>query len=110
MTPADRAPVGISPESVGKTIAAAKVNATGNDLALDTSSFYRPTEAGAYPIVLATYQLVCSKYPDAEVGKAVRAFLQSTIGQGQADLEDNGYMPLPTDFQFKVSSAINAIA
>ena len=60
--------------------------------------------------MLATYQLVCSKYPDAEVGKAVRAFLQSTIGQGQADLEDNGYMPLPTDFQFKVSSAINAIA
>ena len=72
---------------------------SGNDLALDTSSFYKPTEAGAYPIVLATYQLVCSKYPDAEVGKAVRAFLQSTIGQGQADLEDNGYMPLPTDFQ-----------
>ena len=110
VTPADRAPVGITPESVGKTIAAAKVNATGNDLALDTSSFYMPTEAGAYPIVLATYQLVCSKYPDAEVGKAVRAFLQSTIGPGQADLEDNGYMPLPTDFQFKVSSAINAIA
>ena len=110
VTPADPSPVGISPESVGKTIAAAKVNATGNDLALDTSSFYRPTEAGAYPIVLATYQLVCSKYPDAEVGKAVRAFLQSTIGPGQADLDDNGYMPLPTDFQLKVSSAINAIA
>ena len=84
--------------------------APGNDLALDTSSFYMPTEAGAYPIVLATYQLVCSKYPDAEVGKAVRAFLQSTIGPGQADLDDNGYMPLPTDFQVKVSSAINAIA
>ena len=107
--PGDRDPVGISPESVGKTIAGAKVNATGNDLALDTSSFYKPTEAGAYPIVLATYELVCSKYPDAEVGKAVRAFLQSTIGPGQADLEDNGYMPMPADFQSKVSSAINAI-
>ena len=59
---------------------------------------------------MATYQLVCSKYPDAEVGKAVRAFLQSTIGPGQADLSNNGYMPLPTDFQFKVSSAINAVA
>ncbi len=109
VTPASRDPVGISPESVGKTIAGAKVNVSGNDLVLDTSSFYQPAEVGAYPIVLATYQLVCSKYPDAEVGKAVRAFLQSTIGQGQADLEDNGYMPLPPDFRSKVSSAVDAI-
>ena len=82
---------------------------SGNDLVLDTSSFYQPAEVGAYPIVLATYQLVCSKYPDSEVGKAVRAFLQSTIGLGQVDLEDNGYMPLPADFSPKVSSAIDAI-
>ena len=109
VTPASRDPVGISPESVGRTIAGAQVNVSGNDLVLDTSSFYQPAEVGAYPIVLATYQLVCSKYPDAEVGKAVRAFLQSTIGLGQADLEDNGYMPLPPDFRSKVSSAIDAI-
>ena len=76
---------------------------------LDTSSFYKPTEAGAYPIVLATYQLVCSKYPDAEVAKAVKAFLQSTVGAGQAGLEDEGYMPLPADFQTTVLKAINSI-
>ena len=109
VTPASRDPVGISTESVGKTIAGAKVAVSGNDLVLDTSSFYKPTEVGAYPIVLATYQLVCSKYPDAEAGKAVRAFLQSTISLGQADLEDNGYMPLPADFRSKVSSAVDAI-
>jgi phosphate transport system substrate-binding protein len=59
--------------------------------------------------VLATYQLVCSKYPDAEVAKAVKAFLQSTVGPGQAGLEDEGYMPLPADFQSKVLNAINSI-
>ena len=68
------------PDSVGKTIAGAKVKGQGNDLVLDTSSFYKPTEAGAYPIVLATYEIVCSKYPDADTGTAVKAFLQSTIG------------------------------
>ena len=109
LTPADKAPVGISPDSVGKTIAGARVAVAGNDLVLDTSSFYKPTEAGAYPIVLATYQLVCSKYPDAEVAKAVKAFLQSTVGAGQAGLEDEGYMPLPADFQTTVLNAINSI-
>ena len=109
MTSAGPIPVGIGPDSVGKTIAGVEVKAQGNDLLLDTSSFYKPTEAGAYPIVLATYQLVCSKYPDAEVGKAVRAFLQSTIGAGQDDLADNGYIPLPADFRSRVSSAVDAI-
>lgn len=110
VTSAGPKPVGISGETVGKTIAGAKVNAQGNDLLLDTSSFYQPTEAGAYPIVLATYELVCSKYPDAEVGKAVKAFLQSTIGRGQVDLTDNnGYVRLPDDFRSRVSSAVDAI-
>jgi phosphate transport system substrate-binding protein len=110
VTSGSKDPVRISAESVGKTIAGAQVAVAGNDLKLDTSSFYKPTEAGAYPIVLATYELVCSKYPDAETGKAVRAFLQSTIGGGQAGLADKGYVPLPEDFQSKVSTAVNAIS
>jgi phosphate transport system substrate-binding protein len=109
VTPASKDPVRISAESVGKTIAGAQVAVSGNDLKLDTSSFYTPTEAGAYPIVLTTYELVCSKYPDAETGKAVKAFLQSTIGGGQVGLAEHGYVPLPKDFQEKVSTAVNAI-
>ncbi|MFH5227242.1 phosphate ABC transporter substrate-binding protein PstS [Antrihabitans spumae] len=102
--------VEISTETVGKTIAGAKIKGEGNDLVLDTSSFYKPTEAGSYPIVLATYEIVCSKYPDAEVGTAVKAFLQSTIGAGQEGLTDNGYIPLPEAFQAKLSAAVNAIS
>jgi phosphate transport system substrate-binding protein len=110
VTSAGKDPVRISAESVGKTIADAQVAVAGNDLQLNTSSFYKPTEAGAYPIVLATYELVCSKYPDAETGKAVKAFLQSTIGAGQAGLAQHGYVPLPKDFQSKVATAVNAIS
>ena len=110
-TPADPRPVGISAGTVGKTIAGAKIVGQGNDLVLDTSSFYQPTQPGAYPIVLATYEIVCSKYADAAVAQAVRAFLQSTIGPGQADLSDNnGYIRLPADFQSRVSTAVNAIS
>jgi phosphate transport system substrate-binding protein len=102
--------VAISTDSVGKTIAGATVKGQGNDLVLDTSSFYKPTQTGAYPIVLATYEVVCSKYPDADTGTAVKAFLQSTIGGGQNGLGDNGYIPIPATFLPKLTTAVNAIA
>ena len=66
-------------------------------------------QPGAYPIVLATYEIVCSKYPDAQVGTAVKAFLQSTIGAGQNGLADNGYIPIPDSFKSRLSAAVNAI-
>lgn len=102
--------VRVSIESVGKTIAGAKVNGAGNNLVLDTSSFYKPSQTGAYPIVLATYEIVCSRYPDAATGQAVKAFLQTAIGPGQRGLDQNGYIPVPEAFKAKLSTAVNAIA
>ena len=110
VTSAGPDPVAISPDSVGKTIAGAKIKGEGNDLVLDTVSFYKPTQPGAYPIVLATYEVVCSKYPDSQVGTAVKAFLQATIGPGQNGLADNGYIPIPDAFKSRLSTAVNAIA
>jgi phosphate transport system substrate-binding protein len=110
VTSAGPEPVEISAASVGKTIAGAKVKGQGNDLVLDTVSFYKPSQPGSYPIVLATYEIVCSKYPDADTGKAVKAFLQAATGPGQNGLADNGYAPVPAEFQSKLSTAINAIA
>ena len=109
ITSAGPEPVAISADSVGKTIAGAKIKGAGNDLVLDTVSFYKPTQAGAYPIVLATYEIVCSKYPDSAVGTAVKAFLQATIGPGQNGLADNGYVPIPASFKSRLSAAVNAI-
>ena len=102
--------VELTDDAARKAIDAAKFAAEGNDLVLDLNSLYGTKEAGAYPLVLATYEIVCSKYPDADTGAAVRAFLQATIGPGQQGLSDNGYIPLPKEFESKLSAAVNAIA
>jgi phosphate transport system substrate-binding protein len=109
VTSAGPDPVEITPETVGKTISSAKVKGSGNDLVLDTTSFYKPTQTGAYPIVLATYEIVCSKYSDADTGTAVKNFLTTTIGAGQDGLADNGYIPIPDEFKSKLTSAVQAI-
>lgn len=110
VTSAGPDPVALSVESVGEAIAGATISGQGNDLVVDTYSFYKPTRPGSYPIVLATYEIVCSHYPDAQVGAAVKAFLQSTIGAGQSGLTDNGYIPVPAPFKPRLSTAINAIS
>lgn len=111
-TPASRRslrPVRIGSDSVGKTITGAKIVGIGNDLVLDISSFYNPAHPDVYPIVMATYEIVCSKYPTADVAQAVKAFLQSAIGPGQVDLNRVGYIPLSAAFQARVSDAVGAI-
>ena len=112
-TPASRRslrPVRIGTDTVGKTIRAAKIIGDGNDLVLDISSFYNPAQPDVYPIVLATYEIVCSKYPTSDVAKAVEAFLQAAIGPGQVELAKTGYIPLSSEFQSRVSSAVDAIS
>jgi phosphate transport system substrate-binding protein len=110
ITAAGPEPVAISPETVGKTISSAWFMRKGNDLALDTISFYRPNEPGSYPIVLATYEIVCSRYHDPQVGAAVKAFLQSALGAGQNDLGAHGYIPVPDQFKSRLLTAIDAIS
>ncbi|GAA3880370.1 phosphate ABC transporter substrate-binding protein PstS [Saccharothrix violaceirubra] len=101
--------VELTGESVGKSIEGAKIKGEGNDLVLDLDSIYATTTAGAYPLVLATYEIVCSKGYDPDVAKAVRAFLTVAATDGQAGLADAGYAPVPKAFQDKLLTAIKAI-
>jgi phosphate transport system substrate-binding protein len=110
VTSAGPDPVKLTAESVGKSIDTVKIKGQGNDLVLDTSSFYKPAEAGAYPIVLPTYEIVCSKYPDADVAPAVKAFLTAALGKGQEGLQEAGYIPVPDAFKSRLTTAVNAIS
>jgi phosphate transport system substrate-binding protein len=103
-------PVEISTESASKAIENTPFKTPGSkDLALDLASTYGTTEEGAYPLILATYEIVCSKGYDPATATAVQSFLTSAINEGQADLENLGYVPLPDAFKETVSGSIAAI-
>ncbi|MDQ3577368.1 MAG: phosphate ABC transporter substrate-binding protein PstS, partial [Actinomycetota bacterium] len=103
-------PVELNAESAANAIKSAKLKGEGNDLIIDLDALYASKEAGAYPLVLATYEIVCSKGYDAETTQAVKAFLTVAATDGQATLADAGYVPLPDEFQEKLLTAIGAIA
>jgi phosphate transport system substrate-binding protein len=102
-------PVELSTDSAGKALAAAKPAGTGSDLALKLD--YATKEAGAYPIILVTYEIACSKGLPAEKTALVKSFLTyfaSTEGQGA--LTALNYAPLPEEMRTKVDAAIQAIS
>jgi phosphate transport system substrate-binding protein len=77
---------------------------------LDVSSVFHTEAEGAYPIVLASYEIVCSDYPDDEVGKAVKSFMTAAVTIGQERLAEDGYIPVPEEFQEKLLAAISEIS
>lgn len=112
ITPADPEGVELNAETSGVTIDSARLQNEGtNDLVIDTSSFYVPEAAGAYPIILPTYEIVCSSYADPETGAAVRSFLNIAVAEDvQAQLEDEGYIPVPDAFREQLLTAISEIS
>ena len=101
--------VELNAESVGKMIATATQVGKGNDLSLKLD--YATKEAGAYPINLVTYEIVCSKAKDPAKVELLKAFLKhfSSVDT-QKSLEDIGYAPLPAEVQTKVATAIDALS
>jgi len=99
----------LTAESAGKTIGGAQVVGTGNNLKLKID--YATKEAGAYPIVLVTYEIVCEKGNDSTKLPLLKGFLKymaSTDGQGI--LTKYGYAPLPETVRSKVATAIDGLA
>ena len=83
------------------TVAGAKVTGTGSDLRLAVD--FRTGAAGAYPIVLVTYEIVCG----AGSAPLVKSFLGYAAGPaGQAALTRIGYAPLPESLRARVAAAI----
>lgn len=112
ITPADPEGVELNAETAGVTIDSAQLENEGShDLVIDTSSFYVPESAGAYPILMPTYEIVCSTYPDEETAGAVRSFLNVAVSEDvQSQLEEAGYIPVPDAFRGQLTDAISAIS
>jgi phosphate transport system substrate-binding protein len=101
--------VALTDDAARNTIDNAAFAGTGNDLKLDLKSIYSTKEAGAYPLVLATYEIVCSKGYDAATSAAVRSFLTVSANNGQSGLSAAGYVSLPDKLKQRLLAAINAI-
>ena len=98
--------VSLTAQSAGAMVAGAKIVGTGKDLTLKLD--YATKTAGAYPIVLVTYELVCSGGNHASAN-LLKSFLGYAATDGQASFENVGAAPLPASVQTRVVDAIKGL-
>ncbi len=102
--------VALTAESAGAAVqAATNASQGGDDLTLKLD--YATKTAGAYPIILVTYELVCEKYKDPSIGAAVKSFLTYTSSSaGQNLLTSVGSAPLPQAVLTQVQGVVAKIS
>jgi phosphate transport system substrate-binding protein len=101
-------PVALSKDTASAAANTAKVVGTGADLSLKID--YTEQAADSYPLILVTYEIVCSKYSSAATGTFVKNFLTYTSSAaGQSGLAQLGYAPLPSQLQTKVAASVASI-
>jgi phosphate transport system substrate-binding protein len=101
--------VALTNDTASNAIRTASFVADGNDLVVDLNSIYTSQEPATYPLVLATYEIVCSKGYDPDTSGAIKSFLTVAANNGQTGLLSAGYVPLPDKVKERLVTAINAI-
>ena len=102
-------PVALTNDTARTAMDAVEFATGGNDLVLDLNPVYATRQPGAYPLVLASYQIVCSKGYTPDTFNAIKSFLSVAVNNGQNDLSSAGYVPLPDKVKERVVTAINAM-
>ena len=104
--------VGPTPEAAAAVLeSSTRIEGQGDsvfayELARDT------TESGTYPVVLVSYLMACSKYPDTATADVVKSYLSYVVSaDGQKVAADTaGAAPLSDSLRNQITPAIGAIA
>ncbi|WP_026919633.1 phosphate ABC transporter substrate-binding protein PstS [Gordonia shandongensis] len=101
----------LTAKTAGKALDSVTFTKPGQrDLVVDTDALYAMKEAGAYPLLLTTYEIVCSTgYDDSAVSETLKAAFSTILDKGQDDLESLGYVPLPAEFTKTLRGTIDAL-
>ncbi|TKW71894.1 MAG: phosphate ABC transporter substrate-binding protein PstS, partial [Staphylococcus hominis] len=90
--------VELSDETVNKALENVQFKSEGNDMVVDSKALFASNDEGAYPLVLTTYEIVCSKGYDEETKNMVKDFLTVVLESQDEELADAGFIPVKGEF------------
>lgn len=103
-------PVELNADTVGTALDQVEFSGEGNDMVVDAEALFAMDAEGAYPLVLTTYEVVCSAGYDETTRDLVKNFFKIVLEEGQSqELEDLGYIPVQGEFKQKLVDAVDAI-
>ncbi|WP_346845547.1 phosphate ABC transporter substrate-binding protein PstS [uncultured Rothia sp.] len=103
--------VELSAKAAAKTVETSKKvgGMHDNDMSLEINR--TPKEAGAYPVVLVSYHIVCSQYDNQETVDLVKAYENYVVSEeGQTDAADSAHSaPLTETLRKDAKKAIESV-
>ena len=101
--------VELNDESVGKALDNLTFKTEGHNMVVDSEKLFTTDADGAYPLVLTTYEIVCSAGYDEETSNMVKDFLNVALDSQDEELADEGFIPVKGTHAERLREAINAI-
>ncbi|AZA08557.1 phosphate ABC transporter substrate-binding protein PstS [Corynebacterium pseudopelargi] len=103
-------PVKLDPDTVGVALENLEFTTEGNNMVVDTEKLFGSKDEGAYPLVLTTYELVCSKGYEDNTRDQVKDFLTVALNSQDEQLEELGYIPVKGSLHDRLQKAVDAIS
>ncbi len=102
-------PVELNSTTVGNALAHMKFSTEGHNMVVDSEALFASKDADSYPLILTTYEIVCSAGYDAATAGMVRDFLNVALDSQDSELESEGFIPVSGAHAERLREAINAI-
>lgn len=102
-------PVELNAESVGVALDNLEFLTEGNNMVVDTEALFAADDAGSYPLILTTYEIVCSAGYDETTRDQVKDFLTIALDSQDENLEALGYIPVTGTHYDRLVEAVAAI-
>lgn len=106
-------PVALDAQSVGVALDNLSFKGTGNNMVVDSDALFSMDAQGAYPLVLTTYEIVCSDYTNAGASEGtaarVKDFLTVALHSQDDQLAELGYIPVTGSHLELLTQAVAAI-
>ena len=102
-------PVELNAENVNNALSTAEFKGEGHNLVVDSEKLYAEKEEGQYPLVLTTYEIVCSAGYEGDTAALVKNFMFTMLDNQDEALEEQGYIPVDGEFKSKLEEAVKAL-
>jgi phosphate transport system substrate-binding protein len=102
-------PVELNTESVGVALDNLEFTSEGHDMVVDTEALFASDAAGSYPLILTTYEIVCSAGYDESTSAMVKDFLTVALDNQDEGLAELGYIPVTGTHAERLAAAVEAI-
>lgn len=100
--------VELNPENVNTALEGLEFANEGHDMVVDAEALFSQTQEGSYPLVLTTYEIVCSAGYDEAVQNRVKDFLTIALDNQEA-LAEIGFIPVEGTHHERLAAAVAAI-